>query len=141
MSRRLRRLCGAESGDDWTPGHDRMSNELVDKYRVYGCPMPETTFEIVEALGSLLARPWTGAGIRSRHHGRGARSDAAPEAFPAAGSRSAASRVSSGSRRRSPSIRQERALSRFTASTMSGYRGARSCLFLVNRRMPIGRPK
>ena len=38
----------------------------------------------------------------------------------------------------SPSIRHERALSRFTASTISGYRGDQSLPFRVSSLMPTG---
>jgi hypothetical protein len=38
----------------------------------------------------------------------------------------------------SPSIRHERALSQFTASTISGYRGDQSLPFQVNKWMPTG---
>jgi hypothetical protein len=37
-----------DEGPEWTSEHDRLSEELLEKHRVYGCLIPETTFEIVE---------------------------------------------------------------------------------------------
>jgi len=43
-----------------------MSEELAEKHRVYGCLMPETTFEIVEVLGPVAPSvgSWAAPGPR-----------------------------------------------------------------------------
>jgi hypothetical protein len=53
--RDLHRLAARSTGDAarFHPGGDWAD---ADKHRVYGCLMPETTFEIVEVLGRLVGR-------------------------------------------------------------------------------------
>jgi hypothetical protein len=44
-----------DEGPDWTSEHDRLSGELAEKHDVYGCLIPETTFEVVEVLAPRRA--------------------------------------------------------------------------------------
>jgi len=41
------------SPDEGTVEHDRMHDELADKYQIYGCLMREMRFNIVECLSGV----------------------------------------------------------------------------------------